>query len=420
MRAERRRYTCATMSALRGILEQVGKTTDLCFGIRFADGTEYRNREGEPAFTLIFHNAAAERRVILQRHIGLLEGYADGAIDVDGSLPLALHTGFESGLSHRPPLIVRLRNRLHELRSSNRSRAQAKANARLHYGLGEAFYRLWLDDPYKMYTCAYWKEGTRTLEQAQQNKLEHVCRKLRLAPGETVVDIGCGWGGFLLYAQARYGIVGTGVNTTTEQLRETQAELARRGLSDRIRLIEADMRDVPGTYDKVCSIGVLEHAGRDQLDAVVAAHAAALKPGGIGVLHFIGHVGAYETEYWIRQHIFPGGWIPSLAATLASMERAGLEILDVENLRRHYALTLDAWAERFDANWEKIHALDPRKFDERFRRKWRCYLYGCAEMFRADSGYTHLFQIVFSKGNTHSYPMSRAFLYRGDASAGPD
>ncbi|MGW8270291.1 MAG: class I SAM-dependent methyltransferase, partial [Burkholderiales bacterium] len=141
---------------------------------------------------------------------------------------------------------------------------------------------------------------------------------------------------------------------------------------------------------------------------------AALKPGGIGVLHFIGHVGRYETEYWIRQHIFPGGWIPSLAETLASMERAGLEIEDVENLRRHYALTLDEWAKRFDANWDAIHALDPNKFDEHFRRKWRAYLTSCAELFRADAGYTHLFQIVFSKGNTRSYPMSRAFLYRGD------
>jgi len=321
-------------------------------------------------------------------------------------------------MSAAPPLAVRWRNRVHEMRFSNRSRAQAKANARAHYGLGEAFYRLWLDEPYKMYTCAYWKAGTQTLEQAQQNKIEHVCRKLRLAPGESVVDIGCGWGGFLLYAQAHYGIVGTGVNTTTEQVHELRAELERRGLNENIKIMEADFRDVPGSYDKVCSIGVLEHAGRDQLDDVVAAHAAPLKPGGLGVLHFIGHVGRYETDYWIRAHVFPGGWIPSLAETLASMERAGLEILDVENLRRHYALTLDAWAERFDANWERIRALDPQKFDERFRRTWRVYLYSCAEMFRADAGYTHLFQIVYSKGNTRSFPMSRAFLYRGEPAVG--
>lgn len=406
------------MSALRTLLERVGRTSSVCFAIRFADGSEYRNRDGQPAFTLAFRTAAAERRVIAQRHIGLLEGYFDGDIDIDGSLQLAMRAGTEGRIAHEPPLTVRWRNRLHEMRASNRSRPQAKANARFHYGLGEPFYRLWLDDPYKMYTCAYWREGTRTLEQAQQNKIEHVCRKLDLKAGETVVDIGCGWGGFLLYAQEHYGITGTGVNCTTEQVREMQAELDRRGLNERIRVVEADFRDIPGTYDKVCSIGVLEHAGRDQLEEVVRAHATPLKPGGIGVLHFIGHVGRYETEYWIREHIFPGGWIPSLAETLDAMERAGLEILDVENLRRHYALTLDEWAKRFDANWEAIHALDPRKFDERFRRKWRVYLVSCAEMFRADNGYTHLFQIVYSKGNTRGYPMSRAHVYRGYPGAG--
>jgi len=166
-------------------------------------------------------------------------------------------------------------------------------------------------------------------------------------------------------------------------------------------------------YDKVVSIGCLEHAGRHGLVELIRAHARALKPGGLGLIHFIGHVGYFETEYFIRKYVFPGGWIPSLADVIVEMEKAGLEIIDVENLRRHYALTLDAWAERFDRNWDKIRALDPAKFDERFRRIWRVYLYGCAEMFRAPNGRTHLFQIVFSKGNVSmkSYPLSRSFLY---------
>jgi len=129
MRAECRMYTRATMSALRSILKQVGRTSDLCFGVRFADGSEYRNREGVPAFTLTFRTSAAERSVVLQRHIGLLEGYFDGAIDVEGSLPLALHTGFESGISHRPPLAVRLRNRRHEMRYGNRAGQGQRARA---------------------------------------------------------------------------------------------------------------------------------------------------------------------------------------------------------------------------------------------------------------------------------------------------
>ena len=191
-----------------------------------------------------------------------------------------------------------------------------------------------------------------------------------------------------------------------------RGDLAQDGLADVLKVVECDFREIPGQYDKLLSIGTLEHAGRDQLPAVVRAHAAALKPGGLGVIHFIGHVGAFDTEFYIRKYVFPGGWIPSLSQALAEMERSGLEILDVENLRRHYALTLDAWATRFDANWDAIHALDPARFDERFRRIWRTYLWSCAEMFRSPASRTHLFQVTVSKGNVARYPMSRAFLYR--------
>jgi cyclopropane-fatty-acyl-phospholipid synthase len=228
----------------------------------------------------------------------------------------------------------------------------------------------------------------------------------------------------MFHAHERFGVRVTGINNTTSQVEMVRAEIARRGLARSLEVIDTDFRDARRVYDKVVSIGTLEHAGRDQLDEVVRAHAAFLKPGGLGMLHFIGHVGHFQTDLLIRRHVFPGGWIPSLAHTLAAMERAGLEVVDIENLRRHYALTLDAWGERFDRNWERIRALDPKKFDERFRRVWRVYLYGCAEMFRSSRGYTHLFQIVFSKGNVtrKSYPMSRGFLYepsalREDASA---
>jgi cyclopropane-fatty-acyl-phospholipid synthase len=270
-----------------------------------------------------------------------------------------------------------------------------------------------------MYTCAYWKEGTRSIEEAQVNKVDHVCRKILLAPGETVVDIGCGFGGFMFHAARRYGVRAIGVNTTTEQVDWVREEIARRGMNDVLAVREADFREVDRRYDKVVSIGVLEHAGRDQIMEVVKAHADFLKPGGLGMLHFIGHVGKYETEFFIRDHVFPGGWIPSLTETLDAMDACGLEILDIENLRRHYVLTLEAWAERFEAHWDRIHTLDPKRFDERFRRIWRTYLVGCAEMFRASNGITGLFQITFGKGRRTpaTYPMSRAFLYEKAAVA---
>ncbi len=400
-------------------LAAIGEATAIPFRAVFSDGSEYSNcdaRQAPPAFTVTFRQARAEMRVIAFGHVGLLESYFDGSLDIDGSLALAARAAFDAGFDHDENALIGLRNRWHELRFSNASLAQAKRNARFHYGLGKGFYQPWLDRVGMMYTCAYWKEGTRTIEEAQFNKMHHVCRKVDLKPGETFVDVGCGWGGLLFHALEHYGALGTGINTTTEQVAELRAEVAARGLGDRISVVECDFREIPGQYDKLLSIGTLEHAGRDQLPAVVKAHADAMKPGALGVIHFIGHVGRFDTELYIRKHIFPGGWIPSLAAAIEAMEESGLEVLDVENLRRHYALTLDAWAERFDANWEAIRELDPQRFDETFRRTWRAYLWACAEMFRARGGRTHLFQVLVSKGNIGSnYPMSREFLYRPGA-----
>ena len=397
-------------------LAAIGNATEISFAVDFADGAIYCNHPDKPpAFTLRFNTAAAERRVVLFGHIGLLEAYFDGSVDIEGSFQLAARAAFDAGFDDDPNALVGLRNRWHEFRFSNRSITQAKANARFHYGLGEPFYKLWLDRIGMMYTCAYWKEGTISIEEAQHNKMDHVCRKVELKAGETFVDVGCGWGGLLFHAWHKYGALGTGINTTTEQVHELRAKVARRDLTDKIKVIECDFREIPGQYDKLLSIGTLEHAGRDQLFEVIRAHADTLKPGGLGVIHFIGHVGSFQTEFYIRKHIFPGGWIPSLTEAMNAMERCGLEVLDVENLRRHYALTLDAWAERFEANWDTMHAMNPTRFDEHFRRKWRAYLWACAEMFRARRGHTHLFQVLVSKGNVSgNYPMSRAFLYRAD------
>ena len=407
---------------MRGLLEntlkRVGEATDARFVVRFSAGGEYRNRDGAPDFTLAFRTARAEWRTAAFGHIGLIDSYIEGDLDIEGSLRRAFAVGM-AGRLDRPNPLVGIANRWHEFRFSNASWEQAKRNARFHYALGTEFYRLWLDDPLMMYTCAYWKEGTQTIEAAQQNKIDHVCRKLRLAPGEEVVDIGCGFGGFMFRAHERHGVRVTGINTTSEQVDTVRSEIERRQLGGALDVIDTDFRDVRREYDKVVSIGVLEHAGRDQVADVVRAHARFLRKGGLGMLHFIGHVGHDNTEYFIRKHVFPGGWIPRLADVIVEMERAGLEVIDIENLRRHYALTLDAWAERFERNWERIHAIDPRRFDERFRRVWRVYLYGCAEMFRSSIGVTHLFQIVFAKGNIarEAYPMSRAFLYEAEAGA---
>jgi cyclopropane-fatty-acyl-phospholipid synthase len=401
---------------VRDRLSAMGRNVETCFRLQFADGTHCQNREGAPVFSLVIRHPRAYLRILLFGHIGLMESYFDGDVDVDGDLAASFRAAFESGFERDPNALVSLRNRWHEWRFSNRSIAQARANARFHYAIGTQFYRYWLDTPLMMYTCGYWGRGAKDVDQAEVDKVDHVCRKIKLSRNETVIDIGCGFGGFMFHAHEHYGALATGLNTTPEQVTALEEEIRKRGLEGKMQVSLADFREVDRQYDKVVSIGVLEHAGRDQLAQVVKAHADFLKPGGLGMLHFIGHVGVRETEFYIRKHVFPGGWIPSLAQTIVEMENCGLEIVDIENLRRHYAPTLDGWAERFDRNWESIRALDPARFDEKFRRVWRTYLISCAEMFRSPAGRTHLFQIVFSKGNItrDNYPMSRGHLYERD------
>jgi len=398
-------------SLVEATLRQVAQRSAIPFAVRHVDGTATRAAAGEPAFTLVFRKSRAYWRIAAFGHVGLLEAYFEGELDIEGSLAKALAAGMEGGIDRRATPFTWVRNRWHELRHANASRRQAQRNAEFHYAFGPEFYKLWLDDPLLLYTCAYWKDGTRTLEEAQRNKCDHVAHKLLLKPGEEVVDVGSGFGGFMLHAQEHYGVKVTAINTTGSQAEHARREIERRRLGTSLQM-QGDFRDAGREFDKVASIGCLEHAGRDSLTELIHAHGRYLKKGGIGLIHFIGHVGRYDTDFFIRKYVFPGGWIPSLADVVVEMERAGLEILDVENLRRHYALTLDVWAERFDRNWDRIRALDPRRFDERFRRIWRVYLYGCAEMFRSPAGRTHLFQIVFSKGHTTTYPMTRDFLYQ--------
>ena len=391
-------------------LRAVGERTSIPFAVRFPDGAQLRTRDAAPEFTIVFRDSAAYWRIFAYGHVGVLEAYFDGQLEIEGSLAKTLAAGMQGGMDQRGGPLIWLRNRWHELTHSNSARSQARANAEAHYALPPEFYRFWLDDPLMFYTCAYWTEQTRTLEEAQRAKADHVARKVMLQPGEEVVDVGSGFGGFLMHAAMHYGVRITSINTTGSQADHARRQIEKFGIKNAVQM-HADFRAGEKQFDKVVSIGCLEHAGRDSLAELIRAHASYLKTGGVGLIHFIGHVGRYDTDFFIRKYVFPGGWIPSLADVIVEMEKAGLEILDIENMRRHYALTLDVWAERFDRNWEKIRALDPQRFDERFRRIWRVYLYGCAEMFRAPTGKTHLFQVVFSKGNTTSYPMTRDFLY---------
>jgi cyclopropane-fatty-acyl-phospholipid synthase len=265
----------------------------------------------------------------------------------------------------------------------------SRCNARYHYDLGNDFYGLWLDRDL-VYTGACYPAPHATLEEAQRAKLDLVCRKLRLRRGETVAEAGCGWGALALHMARHYGVMVKAFNVSAAQVGHARARARQQGLADRVEFIEDDYRNVHGRFDAFVSIGMLEHVGRRNLSALADVLRRSLKPrSGRALLHFIGRDHARPLNVWIRRRIFPGAYPPTLSEVMTKVvEPADFSVLDVENLRLHYARTLSDWRKRFEQSSSIVSA----RFDEEFRRAWHLYLAGSEAAFRA--GWLQLFQVL--------------------------
>ena len=267
--------------------------------------------------------------------------------------------------------------------------ARARSNARHHYEVGEDFYRLWLD-PTLTYSCAYFPREDSTLEEAQLAKLDLVCRKLRLKPGEHVVEAGSGWGSLALYMAEKYGARVTAYNTASAQVAYARRSAADRGLSDRVTFVEGDYREIRGCYDAFVAVGMLEHVGRKQYRLLGNVIARSLRPDGRGLLHTIGRGRPRPMNPWIREAIFPGGHAPAVSEIMAVLEPNDLTVCDIENLRPHYARTLECWIERLEAAGAQIE----QRYGPEFLRTWQLYLAGAIASFR--TGWLDLYQVVFA------------------------
>jgi cyclopropane-fatty-acyl-phospholipid synthase len=285
-----------------------------------------------------------------------------------------------------------------------------------HYDLSNDFYQLWLDQE-MAYSCAYFKTGDESLEQAQLNKFEHLCRKLRLQPGEYLLDVGCGWGGLARYAAREFGVKVLGITLSREQLDLASRRVLEQGLDGQIELQLLDYRDLPqdGRFDKVVSVGMFEHVGHANLALYAQRLSGAVREGGLVMNHGITAkhtdgrpVGRGAGEF-IDRYVFPNGELPHLTMISADISEAGLEIVDVESLRLHYARTLEHWSSRLESRLDQAAALVP----EHTLRIWRLYLAGCAYAFAR--GWINLHQILavkpYADGTTH-LPLTREDLYR--------
>ena len=390
---------------IRRIVDSVAEGQKYHLKVVFADGSVHHTSSlGEPDITIVFRRRSAEWRMVLGGVFEFLESHFDGGVDIVGAQGLRrlIHLGYRKPFGRFEHPLTLAKRRWLEWRQNNRDRVQARRNAIFHYGLPTAFFHLVLGDTYG-YSEGLWGPETLSLDQAQRDNFDLICRRLGLQPGHKLVEIGPGWGEMAMLAADKYGAEVTAYGLVASQNEGMRERMRARDFHGKVTLVEKDHRelaDEPGQYDRFVSIGVHEHAGRNCNESWIRSIARGLRPGGVGLISATFNMQARPTNYCTIRHIFPGGFIPSLAETLLLMEKHGLNLVSIDNQSYHYHRTVEQWLKNFETHWERIHALDPVRFDERFRRAWVFYLSGAAETFEAAREIINCYHVLFVKGHS--------------------
>lgn len=363
---------------------------------------------GGPPVHVRINTKRAETAIALDPMLALPEAFMDGDVDfLEGDVLALLHmvyvnmgpNGIEAAWTRAVEGLRVAFRRLHQMNTAARSRR----NVQRHYDLSGEIYKLFLDTDMQ-YSCAYFERPDMTLEEAQLAKKRHIAAKLRVQPGQSVLDIGSGWGGLGLYLAKTFEADVLGVTLSTEQHAVSTDRAHQQGLDRHVHFELRDYRDLSERFDRIVSVGMFEHVGVNHYRTFFDKCATLLKPDGVMVLHSIGRFGPpTATAAFIRKHIFPGGYIPALSEVLPAIEKSGLMTTDVEILRLHYADTLKHWRERFLANRDKAKAI----YDERFCRMWEFYLSGSEAAFRWQD--LMVFQIQLTKKND-VLPVTRGYI----------
>ncbi|MEO6878388.1 MAG: cyclopropane-fatty-acyl-phospholipid synthase family protein [Gemmatimonadaceae bacterium] len=406
------------------------------FDIRYWDDSVEHGNAAVPPFTIVVRRRGALRRMLLPpSELSIVEAFLSGDIDVDGSIEAAATLGdainarlkapreaaaiVADALSLpsndvEPDMRITRAARTVERSGKPHDRARDKASSQYHYDVGNDFYALWLDAS-MVYSCAYFHSETDTLEAAQTAKLELICRKLRLEPGERLLDVGCGWGALIIHAAKYHGVTALGITLSEQQATLARDRIQAAGLSDRCTVELRDYRDLPAgvAFDKIASVGMVEHVGVDHLPEYFECLHRALAPGGLLLNHGIVNDGRARTESWkdrfeaklwrrdafIDRYVFPDGKLAPYREIIAAGEARGFETRDAESLREHYALTLRAWLARLMRNAEVATALS----DARTFRTWRLYMAASAHGFA--SGRLNVVQTLFAKPDDAGHSM---------------
>lgn len=361
-------------------------------------GKEYLIGEGDPLFKVKFNKELSFVDLMTSTSIALGEAYMKGDLEIEGDLYHALNSFLGQMGKFQTD-----KKSLKKLIFTSSSKRNQKKEVSSHYDIGNEFYKLWLDESLS-YSCAYFKDEEDTLYDAQINKIDRILEKLYLKPGMKLLDIGCGWGSLLIRAAKEYGVTGQGITLSKEQYNGFTQRIEEEGLTDKLSVKILDYRDLPKedwTFDRVVSIGMIEHVGRDNYNLFLSSVDAVLKPQGLFLLHYISALKEYPGDAWIKKYIFPGGMVPSLREIINLCTDYNFYTLDVESLRRHYNKTLLCWDENFNEHRTEIEKM----MGLEFTRMWELYLCACAATF--NNGVIDLHQILVSKGINNDLPMIR-------------
>lgn len=379
------------------MVKALNKFDDICFLV-IVDGEEYKIGEGEPTFTAKFKESIPVSKLLSSTSLALGEAYMSGNLEIEGDLYHAL----DYFMSEMDKFSID-KKAMKKLIFTSISKKNQEKEVRSHYDIGNDFYKLWLDETMS-YSCGYFLNDNDTLYQAQVNKVDYILKKLYLKEGMTLLDIGCGWGFLLIEAAKKYKIHGTGITLSVEQYNEFRRRIVDEGLEDYLEVKLMDYRDLKNSdlkFDRVVSVGMLEHVGRDNYQLFIDCVNTVLKPHGLFLLHFISGLKEHPGDPWIKKYIFPGGVIPSLREIMNCLAEDNFHTLDVENLRNHYNHTLLCWEKNYKEHIDEVREM----FDEEFVRMWDLYLSACAAIFH--NGIIDIHQILVSKGVNNDLPIVR-------------
>ncbi|WP_400247926.1 class I SAM-dependent methyltransferase [Niallia sp. JL1B1071] len=364
--------------------------------VTYWDGKSAVYGNGVPAIEIIFKKPIRIKDIYNNASLALGEAYMDGKIDIKGSIEDLIASAYENASSFMQS------NKFRKfLPKQSHTKTKSKEDVQNHYDIGNDFYKLWLDRS-MTYSCAYFKNPADTLETAQQNKVDHILKKLNLSPGQDLLDIGCGWGNLIFTAVKDYQVKATGITLSQEQYDYVVQMAKAEGLSESITVYLMDYRDLNDmTFDRITSVGMFEHVGKENLQAYFQLVHHLLKDDGVALIHGISRQQGGATNAWINKYIFPGGYIPGVSELISHMTTESLQLVDLESLRRHYQKTLEMWYANFIANLGEVRKIK----DERFIRMWDLYLQACAASFKASN--IDVIQYLLVKNSSNQLPMTR-------------